>query len=119
MARPLPWRKEDDVNLLAVSSARIARAEDSGGVDDPAQPVCVNGGIKIGCAAAPFDFDKGKDVAAPGDDIDLPAMHLLSLRQYPPAFQTQIPAGQNLTPPAARLGLCARHALPDRVKARA
>jgi hypothetical protein len=119
MARPLPRRKEDDVDLLAIGRASVARAKDAGGGDDSAQAMFVDGGIEISGAGAPFDFDERDHIAAPGNDVDFTAAYFLPLCKDAPAFEAEIPAGERFASPSAGFGFRPVHALPVSASARA
>jgi hypothetical protein len=85
MAGPVARRDQDyvDPNIVPLSRVTMGHIGDGGG--DPADTICVDGQIKVGCFTPSLDFNERGGVPAPRNQIYLSGPNFNALPDDTPA----------------------------------
>ena len=92
---------EDGVDADIVTGAGVTRGKLFGGGGDAAQAVAIERHSGSIGGRALFHFDEGEHLAAPGDEVDLPATKLHAPAKDSPAVEPEPPGGDGLGTAAA------------------
>jgi hypothetical protein len=102
--------EEDHVDADIIAILHVTRREDFGSSGDAAEAIIVNRMVKFGGSRAVFDFDKGDNACAAGDEINFTGGSADAFAQDFPALQPEPRCRKAFGAAASRFGGLSLHA---------